>query len=231
MCAAASPSTRYCAESGLATRSWPAACWAAIAELVSEPAATAEMKRTSELLFEFIDDFASVMTTEYLVERDRWVASTAAARGEIVQADPQWLPVDLAAASATLSYPLDRSHIALVLTQAGDIGPAITTLQNTAAKVLARLECSATLLIPQGASTVWAWGSRPHSRAEMPAPGKSLNGRPFDIGLGGPATRHRRLPAKPRRSRPRGGTGPQAAPGIGWSHRPLPRRRACRPPR
>lgn len=161
---------------------------AAIAELVSEPAATAEMKRTSELLFEFIDDFASVMTTEYLVERDRWVASTAAARGEIVQAILNGSPVDLAAASATLSYPLDRAHIALVLTQAGDIGPAITALQNTAAKVLSRLECSATLLVPQGASTVWAWGTRPHSRAEMPALGEITSRATADIGLGGPAS-------------------------------------------
>ena len=160
---------------------------AAIAELVSEPAATAEMKRTSELLFEFIDDFASVMTTEYLVERDRWVASTAAARGELVQAILNGTPVDLATAAATLSYPLDRSHLALVLTQAGDIGPAITTLQNTAAKVLARLECSATLLIPQGASAVWAWGARPPSRAEIPALEEVTDRTAFDIGLGGPA--------------------------------------------
>ena len=160
---------------------------AAIAELVSEPAATAEMKRTSELLFEFIDDFASVMTTEYLVERDRWVASTAAARGEIVQAILNGTPVDLEAATATLSYPLDRPHVALVLSQAGEVGPAITTLQNTAAKVLARLECSATLLVPQGASTVWAWGSRPSFRAEMPPLEEIIGRTALDIGIGGPA--------------------------------------------
>lgn len=157
----------------------------AIAELVSEPAATAEMKRTSELLFEFIDDFASVMTTEYLVERDRWVASTAAARGEIVQAILGDTPVDLATATATLSYPLDHWHIALVLTQAGDVGAAITTLQNTAAKVLARLDCSATLLIPQGASTVWAWGSRPSVRSEMPPLEEITSRTAIDIGIGG----------------------------------------------
>ena len=157
---------------------------AAVAELVSEPAASAEMKRTSELLFEFIDDFASVMTTEYLVERDRWVASTAAARGELVQAILNDTPVDLTAAAATLSYPLERSHIALVLTQAGDIGPAITTLQNTAAKILAQLECSATLLVPQGASAVWAWGARPFLRAEMPTTEEITNRIALNIGMG-----------------------------------------------
>ena len=75
-----------------------------------------------------------------------------------------------------------------MLTQAGDIGPAITALQNTAAKVLSRLDCSATLLIPQGASTVWAWGTRLHSRAEMPALGEITSRATADIGLGGPAS-------------------------------------------
>ena len=45
----------------------------AAADLVDEPLRAVEMKRTSNLLFEYIDDFASSMATEYLTERDRWV--------------------------------------------------------------------------------------------------------------------------------------------------------------
>ena len=159
----------------------------AIAELISEPAATAEMKRTSELLFEFIDEFASMMTSEYLVERDRWVASAAAARGELVQTILDGTAVDLSAAAVTLAYQLERPHIALVLTHAGDIGPAITTLHNAAARILARLECSATLLIPQGAAKVWAWGTRRSFPADPP-PLEELVGRAaITVGIGGPA--------------------------------------------
>ena len=54
----------------------------AAAALVEEQLRPAEMKRTSELLFEYIDDFASSMATEYLSERDRWVTSAAAEREE-----------------------------------------------------------------------------------------------------------------------------------------------------
>ena len=39
--------------------------------------------RTSDMLFEYIDDFASSMAAEYLAERDRWVTSAAAERDEL----------------------------------------------------------------------------------------------------------------------------------------------------
>ena len=49
----------------------------AAGDLVDEPLRAVEMKRTSDLLFEYIDDFASSMATEYLTERDRWVTVEA----------------------------------------------------------------------------------------------------------------------------------------------------------
>ncbi len=159
---------------------------AAIAELVPEPAATAEMKRTSELLFGFIDDFSSMMTAEYLVERDRWVAGTVAARVEVVQAILNGTGIDPVAAGATLAYPLDRSHIALVLRKEGDVGTSVSMLQDTAAKVLGRLGCRATLLIPQGGSTLWAWGGRSSFPPEMPATEEIVRQTAITVGLGGP---------------------------------------------
>lgn len=160
---------------------------AAVAELVPEPAATAEMKRTSELLFKFIDDFASTMTTEYLTERDRWVASAAAAREEVVRAILADDVLDLARASVTLSYPLERSHVALVLTRTGGVQPTTTTLQNTAAKLLGRLGCSQTLLVPQGASTVWAWGVCRSAATEPVHLDEIVKGTTIDVGIGAPA--------------------------------------------
>src|SRR3546814_21169859 len=60
----------------------------AAAALVEEPLRTAELKRTSDMLFEYIDDFASSMATEYLSARDRRVPSAAAERAESVHFIP-----------------------------------------------------------------------------------------------------------------------------------------------
>jgi len=159
---------------------------AAIADLVPEPAATTEMKRTSELLFEFIDEFASNMTTEYLLERDRWVATQAAARGELVSAILDGTAtVDAAAATSALSYPLAGRHIALCLTKSGDIGPTITVLQTQATDLLKTLGCTTTLLIPQGAATLWAWGAAPESPPTTRKPLR-VDDVSVTVGVGGP---------------------------------------------
>src|SRR3546814_12136551 len=104
-------------------------CLDAAAALVEEPLRTAEMKRTSDMLFEYIDDFASSMATEYLSERDRWVTSAAAEREEIVHSILGQQHVSTASASTVLNYPLDRHHVALVLWQGGNASRSHTALQ------------------------------------------------------------------------------------------------------
>ena len=131
----------------------------AAAALVEEPLRTAEMKRTSDLLFEYIDDFASSMATEYLTERDRWVTSAAAEREELVHSILDEQPVSTANASAVLSYPLERHHVALVLWQDANAGRSPTDLQRAAARILKASGCGATLMVPHGASSLWVWGS------------------------------------------------------------------------
>src|SRR5687767_10290469 len=48
-----------------------------------EPARTVESRRVGELLFSYADVHASRMAEEYIAERDRWQASTEAARRRI----------------------------------------------------------------------------------------------------------------------------------------------------
>ncbi|GAB3180243.1 PucR family transcriptional regulator [Micromonospora palomenae] len=126
---------------------------------VEEPMRTAEMKRSSELLFAYIDDFASSMATEYLAEHDRWVTSAAAERAELVRSILDGDPVSAPKASATLGYPLDRHHVALVVWRdPGSVG-TLSDLQRVASRLLEGSGCSATLVVPFGASSVWVWSS------------------------------------------------------------------------
>jgi hypothetical protein len=131
----------------------------AAAAFVEEPLRAAEMKRTSDLLFEYIDDFASSMASEYLTERDRWVTSAAAEREELVHSILDQQPVSATNASTVLSYPLERYHVALVLWQEANAGRSPTDLQRAASRILKASRCGATLMVLHGASSLWVWGS------------------------------------------------------------------------
>jgi DNA-binding PucR family transcriptional regulator len=126
---------------------------------VEEPLRTAEMKRTSDLLFAFIDDFASSMATEYLTEHDRWVTSAAAERAELVHSILDGTPVSAPQASATLGYPLDRHHRALVVWRDPAGAETPSDLHRVASRILEGSGCSASLVVPFGASSVWVWTS------------------------------------------------------------------------
>ncbi|XVU27726.1 PucR family transcriptional regulator [Actinoplanes sp. CA-054009] len=140
----------------------------AAASLVPEPDRSAELQRTSRLLFEYIDSFSSSMATEYLSEHDRWVTSAAAERAELVRQIIDRQPVALEHASATLGYPLDRHHLALVLWHEPGTEAAPSDLQRTAARLLAGSGCSATLVIPYGAASVWVWAAWRAAPAQPP---------------------------------------------------------------
>ena len=160
---------------------------AAVADLVKEPAATAEMKRVSELLFEFIDEFASMMTSEYLVERDRWVASAAAACSEVVQAILGDGPVELSAAAATLSYPLELSHVALVIAQVGDVGPGDHRAAERRGADARPPRMRGDIARPSGRIEAMGLGSRCPFPDELPAMHEAVDGTALDVGIGGPA--------------------------------------------
>lgn len=126
---------------------------------VAEPLRSQEMKRASDRLFAYIDDFSSSMASEYLTEHDRWITSAAAERAELVRSILEGSRVSVPEASATLGYPLDRHHLAFVVWR--DAGSVETTgdLQRVAAHLLERSGCSAYLVVPSGASSVWVWSS------------------------------------------------------------------------
>ncbi len=141
----------------------------AAATEVPEPLRALEMKRTSELLFEYIRDFTASMATEYLTERDRWVTSAAAERAELVATILDGRPVSTSQASATLGYPLERQHLAIVLWQEPGTPGVPTDLQRAATRLLVDSGCSSTLVVPYGAASVWVWASWRSRDTPMPA--------------------------------------------------------------
>lgn len=151
----------------------------AAATEVPEPLRALEMKRTSELLFEYIRDFTASMATEYLTERDRWVTSAAAERAELVATILDGRPVSTSQASATLGYPLERQHLAIVLWQEPGTPGLPTDLQRAATRLLLDSGCSSTLVVPYGAASVWVWASWRSRDTPMPAfetpPGPGVN--------------------------------------------------------
>lgn len=135
-------------------RAYMAACQ----QLVPDEERVEVMQQVSERLFDYIDEFAGSMATEYVTERDRWVTSAAAAREEAVRAlidghdDPP---------SAIPDYDLSRAHVGLLLWFDPVRSDADTAeLQRAALEVLRHWDCTQTLVVPIGRARLWAWGSR-----------------------------------------------------------------------
>ncbi|MET7508473.1 helix-turn-helix domain-containing protein [Streptomyces albidoflavus] len=159
--------------------------------LVPEPERTAEVRHVSQLLFDYVDSFSSTMASEYLSEYDRWVTSAAAERAELVRHIVEGRPVAADQASATLNYPLDRHHLAMVLWHEPGVDAPPSDLQRSAARLLAGSGCGASLVIPYGAASVWvwaAWRSRPEDPAALlppPEPGTRVAVGTFADGVAG----------------------------------------------
>lgn len=90
------------------------ALMAACQEIARLPERAEQFRRVSELLFGFVDEFASRMTAEYLAEHDRWLTSGAAAREETVRLILGGQPVRQEAASELLAYRLEGRHLAVI---------------------------------------------------------------------------------------------------------------------
>ncbi|MGI5499048.1 helix-turn-helix domain-containing protein [Lentzea sp. CA-135723] len=138
----------------------------ACADLAPAASHAAEFRRISELLLGYVEEFSSTMTAEYLAEHDRWVVSGAAAREEAVRQVLAGGPPDRA-----LGYSLQGRHLAVVVWSEED-----ADLQHAAARFLRQAGCQATLVVPTGRASLWAWGT--------------LVGGPAGVGdglVGGPA--------------------------------------------
>ncbi|GAA2419890.1 hypothetical protein GCM10010404_92880 [Nonomuraea africana] len=121
-----------------------------------EPVRLAESHRVSELLFSYADAHASRMAEEYIAERDRWQASTEAARRRIVDDILAGRRIDQEAASRTLGYEVARHHLAFVVA-ADELDTPAEELRRFAAEVGRAVGGQGALTVQAGPSDVWAW--------------------------------------------------------------------------
>ena len=131
--------------------------------LVPADRQAAEVAHATRLSFEFVDSLVQDLGAAYSSESERWHATAAAVREELVRAVLDEAPVDLKVAAATLRYRLsNRYHLALVVwPEDVSTDRAATSLQDAAMGYLASAGAQETLLVPQGRARLWAWGNRP----------------------------------------------------------------------
>ncbi|MFJ4771108.1 PucR family transcriptional regulator [Streptomyces uncialis] len=139
----------------------------ACADLSQTEARTGHVRHVSDTLFRFVDAFSSRMTEEYVAERDRWVTSRAAAREETVRAILAGEAVAPGEAGRTLGYPLTGEHLAISGWCASTAESDLARLQQAAVDFLSHQGCTATLVVPTGRTSLWAWGTgaTPHEPA------------------------------------------------------------------
>ncbi|MDR7172987.1 DNA-binding PucR family transcriptional regulator [Nocardia kruczakiae] len=119
-----------------------------------------EIRRITARLFGIADRLASEMARAYGDAHEAWVASSAAARMEVVQQILRGGPVPADRAVRLLGYDLTRQHVALVGWSDERVPAGASRLEETVANLLESAGCSSALVIPVGGRRVWAWGSR-----------------------------------------------------------------------
>jgi sugar diacid utilization regulator len=131
-------------------------------DLVPVSAQTLELQHMFRLAFECVDALVEGLGEAYAVESDRWHATAAAVREELVNAVLSCdTALDLDAVAQKLRYELrHRHHVGVVVWQHGSVAPETTRLQDTALAWLEASGAQQTLLMPRGQSLLYAWGNR-----------------------------------------------------------------------
>ncbi|MCW3469344.1 helix-turn-helix domain-containing protein [Rhodococcus pyridinivorans] len=128
------------------------------ATLLLPPAeSSAELRRISVLLFEVLDDFTADAAAAFIKEQSAWAAGISAARFDLVTRILAAEDLDTVHAEEVLGYSLEGPHVALIAwstpNSSRDLrGVVESTLRERGA-------ASASLVLPVGLQTVWAWGA------------------------------------------------------------------------
>ncbi len=120
-----------------------------------------ELQYMFGLSYECVDALVEGLGEAYAVESDRWHATAAAVREEVVHAVLSDASLDFGMASQKLRYELrNRHHVGVVVWQQGSTTPETTKLQDRAVAWLEASGAQQTLLMPRGQSLLYAWGNR-----------------------------------------------------------------------
>ncbi len=144
-------------------------CDAALREAVDALEAPEKVKwqlanTVSQYLFGFCEKVSGDLVDHYQRERELWARGADSVRAELVVAIVSGRPVDLRATSAALGYDLDRHHAAIIVwsdPRAQD-KPPLQALKRAAAAIAHEMKGIELLVVPAGASAVWAWTAGPN---------------------------------------------------------------------
>jgi hypothetical protein len=122
------------------------------------PAALRWLADVGNLLFEYIDRISGLLAEVYEDERALWVRSASAVRADTVHEILEGAPdLDVGVASNRLGYDLRGRHVAFVVVRDGDDSSGSGRLDAAADAVARLLGGGDPLLLPIGATALWAW--------------------------------------------------------------------------
>ncbi|NMO04066.1 hypothetical protein HH308_22890 [Gordonia sp. TBRC 11910] len=140
------------------------AVWTYITGILTDDVVDAELRSTILMQFwgrmqDWLDTAVEEMIMAYTAEREEWQRGSLARRSEVVQAILGGQTVDVGAASAALTYPLDQWHVAFVVGVADDAPDAdVQHLLDTTARAVAGDVGSHNLLaVSSGSRAMWCW--------------------------------------------------------------------------
>jgi PucR C-terminal helix-turn-helix domain/GGDEF-like domain len=123
--------------------------------------------------FEYVDTLSGGLARRYAEERELWVRSAAALRGQVVDALLSGEPVDVDASSRRLGYELDRTHQAFVVwsdawAEGGE--QALAMLERAALEIVRLLGAAGPLVVTRARLCLGGWVGWRGERALEPEP-------------------------------------------------------------
>ena len=118
---------------------------------------TAAASLATEFTFQYIDAISTQIMEIFTAERERWVRSAAALRGDTVRGILTRGIGDSATASRRLGYDLDGAHLAFVVWADPTEQDVLALLEERGARVAAALGARRSLLVPLGSLTIGGW--------------------------------------------------------------------------
>ena len=125
----------------------------------------------------YVENVCAQMVDHFVSAEERWRGGSVAVRRELVAGIVAGRVTDAVAAGSELGYRLDRPHLATVVWSAADPAerPPVDVIARTADALLRLHGASEVLVVPNGLTTVWAWGTG-GGLSETPAERASLVG-------------------------------------------------------
>lgn len=114
----------------------------------------------SQYVRAYVESVCAQMVDHFVSAEERWRGGAVAARRELVASLIAGRPADPTAAGRELGYTLERPHLAAVVWTVADAAerPPLAVVLKAAEQLLRAHGAGEVLAVPNGLTTVWAWG-------------------------------------------------------------------------